>query len=430
MDELFDDLPEMVSGKERPTGRVRLREPSRDQVTIQVVDLDSLIDESHPARLIWAYASQVDMSGFEAGVKAREGTPGMAQTSPHLMLALWLYATSDGVGSARALARKCETVAAYRWLCGGVSVNHRLLSEFRNDQAKRIEELLAEHVASLAMAGIIDLDVVAQDGVRIRASAGSGSFRRRRTLVQRLLQARALLRKLAAQKDDEDGPSGRAMRAAEERMERVRQALKVRREVDKLKAERERKHREKETRVSMTDPDARVMKMADGGFRPAYNVQFASAPESGVIVAVWSSQSGSDGGLAEPMAELIDKTYGRRPKRHLVDGGYQNAPCIEAAEGAKTDFYCPVSKTKWGTDTYKPNAKDSPAVARWRAKMATDDAQAIYRRRALAELVHAKLRNLHLDKIYVRGKAKVDNCMRWFALTSNILTAARLGYAG
>ena len=427
MAELFDDLPEAGSGKARATGRARLREPSRDQVTMQVFDLDGLIDETHPARLIWAYASQVDMSSFEASVKAREGTPGMAQTSPHLLLALWLYATSDGVGSARALARNCETVAAYRWLCGGVGVNHRLLSEFRNDQAARIESLLCAHVASLSAAGIIDLDEVAQDGVRVRASAGSSSFRRRKTLDQRLDQAKALLKKLARQSDDdEDGPSGRARRAAQDRADRVQRALEALGEAEKLQAKREAKHRNKEVRASTTDPDALVMKMADGGFRPAYNVQFASTPTTGIILSVWCAPIGSDAGMAEPMAQRLKKVYGRRPKRHLVDGGYQNAPCIEAAEAAGTVFYCPPKKSRHGGDPCEPRPKDTPAIARWRLRMASEEGQAIYRRRALAELIHAKLRNLHLDRLRVRGRAKVENWMRWFALVSNIFTAARL----
>jgi transposase len=425
--ELFDDLPEAGSGKTRATGRARLREPSRDQVTMQVFDLDGLIDDTHPARLIWAYASQVDMSSFEALVKAREGTVGMARTSPHLLLALWLYATSDGVGSARALARNCETVAAYRWLCGGVGVNHRLLSEFRNDQAARIEGLLCAHVASLSAAGIIDLDEVAQDGVRVRASAGTSSFRRRKTLGQRLDQAKALLERLAKRNDDdEDGPSGRAQQAARERAQRVQRALEALDEAEKLQAKRERKHRDKEVRISMTDPDALVMKMADGGFRPAYNVQFASTPTSGIILSVWCAPGGSDGGMAEPMARRLEETYGRRPKRHLVDGGYQSAPCIEAAEAAGTAFYCPPKPSKDGGDPYQPRPKDTPAIIRWRARMASEAGQTVYRRRALAELIHAKLRNLHLDRLRVRGRAKVENWMRWFALVSNIFTAARL----
>lgn len=434
MAELFEDLPEAGSGKERAQGRARLRVPVRDDVRLQVFDLDSLIDEDHPVRVIWAYAAKVDMSAFEATVRAREGTVGMPQTSPHLLLALWLYATTDGIGSARALARACTSVSAYRWLCGEVGVNHRILSEFRTDQGARIERLLCEHVASLSAAGLIDLDEVAQDGVRIRASAGAASFRRRKTLESELAKAQALLARLSGQDDDEDPPSGRQQRAARERAERVEQALAALGEIEKLRQKREKTNasqtkRQKEPRASTTDPEARIMKMADGGFRPAYNVQFASLPDSGIILDVTCRTVGSDGGLAEPMALRLEQAYGRRPARHLIDGGYQSADDIAAAEAAGTDFYCPPGKTKSGRDPYAPRHGDTPAVARWRARMATDQAKAVYKRRSICELVHAKLRNRGIDRLYARGRAKVETCMRWFALAANILTAHRLANA-
>ncbi len=434
MAELFDDLPEQGSGKVRALGRARLREPVRDEVRLRAYDLDSLIDEDHPARVIWAYAAQVDMSDFEAGVRSREGTPGMPRTSPHLLLALWLYATTDGIGSARALARACEAVSAYRWLCGEVGVNHRILSEFRHDQGGRIEQLLVDHVASLSAAGLIDLDEAAQDGVRIRASAGAASFRRRKTLRSELAKAKRLLRRLA-RPDDDDGPvSGRKLRAARERAERVAQALANLGEVEKLRAKREKTNanqtrRQKEPRASTTDPEARIMKMADGGFRPAYNVQFASLPDSGVILDVTCQMIGSDRGLAEPMARRLEKAYGRRPKRHLVDGGYQSADDIAAAEAAGTEFYCPPGKTKSGRDPTAPRDRDPPHIARWRARMASERGKHAYKRRSVCELVHAKLRNRGTDRLHIRGRAKVEAWMRWFALAANILTEHRLAAA-
>lgn len=434
MAELFEDLPEGTSGKERPLGRARLRTPVRDDVRLQVFDLDSLIDEDHPARVIWAYAARVDMSAFEATVRAREGTVGMPQTSPHLLLALWLYATSDGIGSARALARACGNVSAYRWLCGEVGVNHRILSEFRNDQGARIERLLCEHVASLSAAGLIDLDEVAQDGVRIRASAGAASFRRRKTLESELAKAKELLERLSRQDDDDDPPSGRRQRAARERAERVEQALAALGEIEALRQKREKTNasqtrRQKEPRASTTDPEARIMKMADGGFRPGYNVQFASLPANGIILGVTNHTVGSDRGLAEPMAVRLKRAYGRRLARHLIDGGYQSADDIAAAEAAGTDFYCPPGKNKSGRDPCEPRESDTAAVARWRAKMATEHGKAVYKRRSICELVHAKLRNRGADRLYVRGRTKVETWMRWFALAANILTAHRLANA-
>lgn len=437
MAELFDDLPEAAApAKAGSPGAARLRLPVRDEVRLEVCDLDALIDEEHPARLMWAYALRVDFSDFEARVKARAGEPGMAQTSPHLLLALWLYATSRGVGSARALARACESEAAYRWLCGGVSVNHRLLSEFRCGEGERIGTLLSEHVASLSVAGLIDLDEIAQDGVKVRAAAGAASFRRRKTLEKELSKAQALVERLARNEDDDPGASGKRAKAAQERAAREREgrlaaALEALGAAEKLrerrlKTNKNQAEKQKEPRASTTDPQARVMKMADGGFRPAYNVQFASLPEGGVIVAVSCEAVGSDRGLAEPMAAAIERACGRRPKAHLVDGGYLAAGDIEAAALAGGKIYCPPPKSKTGRDPFAPRPDDSAAVAEWRARMASEEGKAVYRRRSRCELIHAVLRNRGLDHLYVRGKEKVATCMRWFALAANILAEARL----
>jgi transposase len=433
---LFDDLPDIAGRDRQGLGRARLREPVRNEPSFQVCDLDSLIGEDHPARIIWAYASQVDLSDLEREVKSREGEPGMPQTSLHLLLGLWLYATTRGVGSARALARLCESEAAFRWLCGGVSVNHRLLSEFRAQQGDRIGRLLAEHVASLSFAGLIDLDEIAQDGVRVRANAGGGSFRRRKTLESELAKAKTLVERLAKDEDEDPGASskrqqGARERAAKEREARVTAALAALGEAEKLREKRMKNSkakakRQKEPRASTTDPDARVMKMADGGFRPAYNIQFASLPENGIVVDVSCQTIGSDGGLAEPMAQAIAATYGQRPKVHLVDGGYMSTRDIEAAAQAGTTIYCPPGQSKWGRDPYEPNKNDSQAVADWRVRMASQEGKETYKRRARCELVHAKLRNLGLDRLLLRGKEKVETWMRWFALASNVLAAARL----
>jgi transposase len=434
--ELFDDLPELPAEGQQKLGRVRLREPVRNEPSFQVCDLDSLISEDHPARIIWAYASQIDLSDLEAEVKSREGEPGMPQTSLHLLLGLWLYATTRGVGSARALARLCESEAAFRWLCGGVSVNHRLLSDFRTRQGDRIGRLLGEHVASLSFAGLIDLNEIAQDGVRVRANAGGGSFRRRKTLESELTKAKALVERMAKDEDEDPGASskrqqGARERAAKEREARVTAALAALGEAEKLREKRMKTHKatvehQKEPRASTTDPEARVMKMADGGFRPAYNIQFASLPENGIVVAVSCETIGSDGGLAEPMAQAIEETYGHRPKVHLVDGGYMSAIDIEAAAQAGTTIYCPPTYSKSGRDPYTPRKNDSQAVADWRVRMASQEGQETYKRRGRCELVHAKLRNLGLDHLLLRGKKKVETWMRWFALASNVLTAARL----
>ena len=313
-------------------------------------------------------------------------------------------------------------------------MNHHGLSDFRSSEGARIETLLAQHVASLSVAGLIDLDEIAQDGVKVRASAGAASFRRRKTIECELAKATALLARLAAEEDGNAPKARRAARAASaarDRLARVKQALKALGEAEARKAKlgktnKAQTARQTEPRASTSDPQARVMKMADGGFRPGFNIQFASLPESGLVVAVTVTTAGTDKGLAEPMAGKIAALYGQRPRRHLVDCGYQMACDIEAAHAAGTALYMPPQRAKSGRDAFAPRPEDGPGVAAWRQRMASPDAQALYRRRSRCELVHAKLRNLDLDRLRVRGVAKIQSWMTGFALAMNILTEARL----
>src|SRR5215813_10242826 len=192
--ELFADLPMQMREEVLEAGRPRQREPVRDQIELRAVDLEALVAPDHPARVIWAYVEKLDLRDLEEAIRAREHTTGQSPASPRLLLALWVYATSEGIGSARALARLCESHDVYRWLCGGVSVNYHGLADFRTAHPELLDRLLCENVASLSVAGVIDLDEVAQDGVRVRASAGTKSYRRSKKLYKELRKARRLIR--------------------------------------------------------------------------------------------------------------------------------------------------------------------------------------------------------------------------------------------
>src|ERR1700722_12237163 len=226
VDDLFGDLPEhsKPQAEAAPLGAPRLREPRRDQIALRAVDIESLIGEDHPARVIWAYVEGLDLSELEDRIKARGDRPGHPATSPRLLLALWLYATSQGVGSARALERLCNSHDAYRWLCGGVSVNYHTLADFRVDYADLLDQLLGEHLAALAKAGLVDLDTLAQDGVRIRANAGTSSFRREATLDKHLASAQAVMEELKREVKANPDASNQRIRAAKERVARERHA--------------------------------------------------------------------------------------------------------------------------------------------------------------------------------------------------------------
>jgi transposase len=433
--QLFEELPEQArpTEAEQPGGKPRLREPVRDQRELRAVDLDSLIGEEHPARLIWAYAEQVDLQALEDAVKAREGLPGHPAIAPRLLLALWLYATSEGVGSARALARLCESHDAYRWLAGGVSVNHHTLSDFRVGHGDLLERLLLDSVATLSASGMIDLGKLAQDGIRIRASAGAGSYRRRARLEEHLAMAGEVLEQLKSEVDADPAVSNKRIRAARERAARER-ADKVKAALAKLKDVEEQHERSKnkkkkdksELRASTTDPEARVMKMADGGFRPAYNVQVVSTAGEQIVVAVKPCTTGSDRGLMQPILEEVNSRLGRQPEHYIADGGFVAAKDIEWAHEKDIAVYCPPIQSKQGHDPLEPRDTDGPGVSAWRQRMKSEEGKAEYELRKICECIHARWRNWNLLRLNVRGSAKVTAVMLWHALANNILQGERL----
>jgi transposase len=439
-DGLFGALPEGRRPQiacETPIGAPRLREPKRDQIELRATDIESLIGDDHRARLIWDYVEDLDLSELENRIKARDERPGHPATSPRLLLALWLYATSDAVGSARALERLCESEDAYRWLCGGVSVNYHTLADFRVGCADLLDRLLGEHLAALAKAGLVDLDTLAQDGVRIRAAAGAASFRREETLDEKLALAQAVVDELKREADTRSDASNQRIkaakeRAARERSERVKAAQAALAEIKRQRQERAEKRgngkKPKEPRASTTDPQARVMKMADGGFRPGYNVQVASVAGEQIVVTLEVRNNGSDRGLMRPMLERL-RALGRSPGHHLADGGFGCAEDIEWAHHEGIDVYCPPTRSKHGTDPCLPRRGDGPGVLAWRARMGSDAGQAQYKLRSICECIHARWRNWDLRQLTVRGIEKVRAIVLWYALTNNILQGERLARA-
>jgi transposase len=400
------------------------------------MDIESLIGEDHTARLIWAYVEQVDLRELEDAIKAREGVPGHPAITPRLLLALWLYATSEGIGSARALARLCESHDAYRWLCGGVSVNYHTLNDFRVGQGELLDRLLVENVAVLESCGLIDLDKLAQDGVRVRASAGAASFRRRATLEDHLARAHEVVQQLKQEVDEDPAASNQRIRAAKERaarerLQKVEAAINTLGEVEaqrerRMKTNRKQTEKQKEPRASTTDPGVRVMKMADGGFRPAYNVQVVTVAGTPIVVGVKPSTIGSDRGLMRPMLEDIRECFSRLPAHHLADGGFGANADIEWAHGEGVAVYCPPTQSKHGNDPFTPRDDDGPGVSAWRSRMASEQGKAQYRYRAICECIHARWRNWNLIRLNVRGEKKVTAVMLWHALANNILQADRM----
>jgi len=438
MEETLFPLPPEQTKEEREPGKVRLKRADRFQVQFRTVDLDSSLAAEHPARIIWDFVQQLDLDPWYADIRAYEGRAGQNAIDPAILMALWLYATLEGVGSARALDRLCKAHDAYRWICGGVSVNYHTLADFRVEHTEALDEILVKSVAALMSEGLVSLKRVAQDGKRIRASAGSKSFRRRKTLEHCLETAQEQVEALKQELEEHPESTSKRQKAAQERakrerLEKVEKALERMKELEarqekNVQAKKVKREKLKPARASTSDPDAQVMKMADGGFRPAFNAQFCTDTESRIIVGVQVSNQGNDSGLASPMVEQIQQDYQQAPDEYLADGGFVNLDDITQIEQTGTKLFAPVTTNRTPkTDPYLPKPGDSLQVIAWRKRMASDPAKAIYKERAsTAEWVNAVQHNRGLTCFRVRGLQKVKAVALWFALLHNLMQAHKL----
>jgi transposase len=418
-------------------GKPRLEEANREQVAMRLVSLDELLPAEHRARLVWEMVKGYDLSAFYAEIDAVEGEAGRPAIDPRLLVAVWLYATLEGVGSARALERLCQEHLGYQWLMGGVSVNYHTLADFRVKHEKKLDQLLTDSVAALMKEGLVDLDRTAQDGIRIRASAGSASFRREERLQECLRQAEERIEKLKGQMEgDENEELSRRQKAAQQRAagEKVKRLQNSLKELAKVKAKKDkspdRKRREKPARASMTDPEARVIKMADGGFRPAYNGQLNVDMGSRIIVGVELSNE-ADPHLMEPMLDQTEQRYGKLMKEHYLDGGFRSNDNIITAAHKKVILFTPIQKTnpnKYATNKPEEVLPTDPLeVAEWKGRMVTQEAKEKYKdRSATVEWANALLRNRGLYSLVVRGIHKARAVLLWFVLAHNLMQVLNL----
>jgi len=413
----------------------RLRLARRDQVTLRCASLDQLLPPDHLARTVWAFALGLDLTPLYAAIKAVEGHVGNTPIDPRILFALWLYATLDGVGSARELDRLTHAHLAYQWLCGDVSVNHHTLADFRVAHRDWLDGQLTDTVAVLLHQDLVTLQRVAQDGMKVRASAGADTFRRQPTLERYRHEAEEQVTALSKQLGDGDTAVSQRQqaargRAARERTERLRSALD---QLPALRASREafRKGTGDQARASTTDPEARNMKMPDGGYRPAYNVQFATDVKSGIIVDATVVNRGTDNGLMGGCVDRIAERYGQAPQAMLVDAGFGSLDDIDrVATEHGTMTYMPVKNEKKlkekGENPYAPRKGDTAAVQDWRQRMGTEAGQEVYQQRgSSAEWVNAGCRNRGLYQVGVRSVDKVTCCALWQALAHNLVTSVR-----
>jgi transposase len=425
-----------------PRGAVRLRKPERRQLAMVTQCADDLVRALHPVRTLMALVEKLDVSGFCEPIRAREGVAGRDATDPRLLVCLWLYACVRGIGSARELARRCEESAPFRWLCGGVSVNHRLLSDFRCDHADALDAVFTQVLVTLVDKKLVRVSRISQDGVRIRVSAGSSSFRREERLQQLLVQAQQQVLELRKQLES---PAQSAAvtarqkaartRAAESRQQRLEQAIAQLPELKKKQAEAAQRAgkgkcgdqiRAKQPRVSTTDAATRGMKMANGGFNPAANVQLATDTKSRAILGVEVSNESSDSaGLSEPMRQQVEQRTGGKVEQHLMDGGYLRLEDIVEAHQQGVELFVPAKPARNPQNRGQeltPKPSDSEAIRAWKQRMGSDEGKKIYQQRAAtSETVNAELRTYRgLAPLTVRGLNKIKCVALWCALAYNL----------
>jgi len=427
---------------------LRVSRPVRDQQAWDMGCLDDLIAADHRVRQVWAWVESLDLSAFYDAILTVEGGAGRPPIDPAILMALWLYATLEGVGSARLVERLCRSDVAYRWLCGGVGVNHHSLSDFRVEAGSMLDDLLTRSMAALVAADIVGLDCLAVDGVRVRASAGASSFRSQDRLVELEDAARRKVAQLRQelQSDPAAGSKRTQERAAREaaarlaRLEAARKAAKTIEEERQREAEKERRRKPKKAkapRASTTDAQARIMSMADGGFRPAYNLQFKTDPKSGCVVGLEVTNKASDRAQLMAAIEEIERRHGVKPSRLLADGGYASKEQIEQAHQAGVEAFVPLPPVKETPVDAEPDdkaqaqaardkAKETPGVQAWRERMAKEESVAIYRRRFACERPHADARNRGLQRLMVRGLTKVRAIGLWHVTAYNFLQIQRL----
>lgn len=406
--------------------KARVVEANRAQMRLVPMDLESLLPVDDQARAVWSFVDRLDLGEFYERIRSREGQAGRPATDPQIFLALWINAMLDGVGSAREIERLCQYHLAYQWICGGVKVNHHSLSDFRNEATDLLNGLLTQSVTILVSQGLVELRRVAQDGMKVRASAGASSFRTRAGLNKLERIARQQVEILAKEIEDDPGAATRReaaakKKAAADREERIDRALEEMAEAEQRKRSNNGK-KKKEARTSTTDPSARVMKMADGGFRPAYNVHFVSETVSKAIIAVDVDSVGTDTHAMVPLAEQIEKRYQVRPQEWLADGGCNSLKNVDKMAERGCKIFAPLRHRRSGRNPEEIRSTDSEAVKLWRQRMSSDEAKNIYKERgATAELVNAQCRAQGLWQFLVRGTRKVKAVALMHAITNNMV---------
>jgi transposase/ribosomal protein L34 len=424
------------------TGGARVIGPDRAQLRWEMTDLDSQLAQDHRARVVWAFVESLDLSSFYEAIRSRDSNPGRPAADPRVLLALWLYATLEGVGSARAIDRLCTTDTAYRWLCGGMPVNYHGLADFRVEHGDLLDKLLIQSLTGLIAEGLVKLDEIAIDGTKVKASAGRGSYARGKRLVhlEREVGERVATLKAELESDSAAGERRRKSASLAKAQELARRIAGAKKKVEALEAERKqaaKKHakdaeKKKEPRASTTDPEARYMRFADKATGPGYNLAVATACD--FVIAIDATDRRNDAGLAAPLIERIVASTGRGPERLLLDTGcvVQDDVIDFEKRWPNMTVYAPPQPDK---QTIKPaslrkreiqRSKEPQVLKNWRARMNSEEGQSVYARRKHTERAHGRMKNRGLEQLPVRGLVKVRCVALLHALADTLLRAHNL----
>ncbi len=332
-------LPKTVAPEPNiPLDQVKLRTVNRNQTKLATIEVEALVPADHNARAVWELVCKMNLNEFGKRLRTQKGCVGRAAWDPQLLVSVWVYAYSEGISSAREIERLMEWEPGLQWLSGLETVNHHTLADFRVDHKKALDELFAQLLALMESAGMVSLEQIMHDGTKIRAQAGVDTFRREQTIRERLQQARAAVDQMADPREEQTSKSRRAAaqeRAARQRAERLEAALQELREVQ---AEKKTEAEKEQARVSVQEPEARLMKHGDNAITPSYNAQISTESTNKIILGAQLTQCSSDAQSLIPAIKEVTRNMGKPPEEVVVDGGYTNRDNIVECAARQIDL--------------------------------------------------------------------------------------------
>jgi transposase len=407
--------------------KAKIYEARRNMTSLEVVDWSGLVNAHHLARRIIKVLDQLDLTELYGKIISKTTHQGRPAIDPKIMLAVWIYAYMQGISSSRVVADYCKWEPGFRWILGyDLRVQYVALSDFRKNLGQDLEHMLTRVVTLMVASGVVDLDEVILDGTKVKASAGSRSFRTEKELQDLQDQVSEKIKNL-----DSEEHKQKQRAALEKKKARIEKGLTQIPEIQKACIETAKKQKKgteaKEAKASSTDPDARKMHFSDGSIKPGYNPQIMTTSKSGIIVDVKTTQERNDSNLMSPMLDSFKSRYGRYPKRFLADSHYPVKKDVEEALRSKIDVYCPAPKERKNSKEEskkrlaRKRAKESQELKDWRAKMETEEAKVVRKRRGQTEKVHGWMKSkMPFCQLKLRGLIGAQTEILLFAIGYNL----------